>query len=102
MAPSGSQWHRQGQASARPAQNQLILRWPDLILRPPGDALAPSGSSLLLLLLQAVTVPLPAAQVQRYVLAEAPEHVVQLHQRMEPLLLFAIDAASFIDVTDPR
>jgi hypothetical protein len=46
-----------------------------------------------------------AAQVQRYALAEAGEaaqHVVELHQRMEPLLLFAIDAASFIDTTDPK
>lgn len=40
--------------------------------------------------------------MQRYTVSEAPAHVLELHQRMEPLLLFTIDAASFIDTSDPK
>ncbi|KAG2487112.1 hypothetical protein HYH03_014225 [Edaphochlamys debaryana] len=39
--------------------------------------------------------------VRRFQLCNAPQEVKALHQRLEPLLLFTIDGANFIDDEDP-
>lgn len=44
----------------------------------------------------------PALELRHVKLSEAPAWFKALHGRVEPLLIFTVDGASFVDAEDPR